>query len=302
MRISVGGRSIELSRQGAGRFLRRSRRRLLGARRLGLILNYHRVRDTPGRDVCSVSPSRLHEHLQVVARHFCVLGLSQALAQAEEPTEPGNRPWVALTFDDGYADNLEAALPILEAHAAPATFFISSGAVLNQEEFWWDQIRDVEAAKRHKERFKRMDLEQRQRELRRLCPTPGPVRPDYRPLSVDEVRRLGSHPLAEIGSHTVHHASLPCLAATAQSLEIEQDKRALEQMLGRAVAWFAYPYGAFNDAVRERVQAAGFKGAFTVEPEPVEPGRNRFSMPRFHVENWSERDFEQRLLSWWRHW
>ncbi len=111
--------------------------------RLGVILLYHRV---AGAEVdpwaLAVSPRHFAEHMEVLARRGRPLGLADLAAGVRDGTRPrrGRRPAVAVTFDDGYADNLFEALPVLERHEIPATVFLASGAIGRDREFWWDEL------------------------------------------------------------------------------------------------------------------------------------------------------------------
>jgi peptidoglycan/xylan/chitin deacetylase (PgdA/CDA1 family) len=102
----------------------------------GLVLLYHRVA-TPVSDahLLCVSPPHFAEHLEVLAR----LGRLRPL----ESVATGGEDGVALTFDDGYADNLYHARPLLERFAAPATVFVATGYVGSQREFWWDEVERI---------------------------------------------------------------------------------------------------------------------------------------------------------------
>jgi peptidoglycan/xylan/chitin deacetylase (PgdA/CDA1 family) len=114
----------------------RLRRRLRG-RAVGLILCYHRVaQDRPDPWELCVSPQHFAEHLEVISAVGRPVPLPELTADAKEH----DRPLVAVTFDDGYADNLHAAKPLLEAADVPATVFVVSGAVGQAREFWWDEL------------------------------------------------------------------------------------------------------------------------------------------------------------------
>ena len=109
-----------------------------GSRRL-LVLMYHRIA-TPRTDPwqLAVTPSHFAEHLEVIRRHgrpISVRDLTRALAAGRTP-----RRAIVVTFDDGYADNLHNALPLLERHDVPATMFITAGCMGRLDGFWWDQL------------------------------------------------------------------------------------------------------------------------------------------------------------------
>lgn len=105
----------------------------------GLILLYHRIAAPPqDAHLLCVSPDRFREHLDVIAQ----LGRPMALGEMARALRAGRLPprAIAVTFDDGYADNLVNAKPMLERFGVPATVFVASGYVGAQREFWWDAI------------------------------------------------------------------------------------------------------------------------------------------------------------------
>jgi len=128
--MSVGGVD------GARRALRKIRNRV----RPGiLILVYHRITQLE-RDpyrLC-VTPRHFAEHLEVLQKQHLVISLKDVVNARRSGTVP--RRAVVLTFDDGYADNLENASPLLRQYGAPATLFVVSGSIGNEREFWWDEL------------------------------------------------------------------------------------------------------------------------------------------------------------------
>jgi peptidoglycan/xylan/chitin deacetylase (PgdA/CDA1 family) len=125
------------------RGLGRARRVLRAARNLlsphGVILVYHRIAraEHDPWSLC-VSPDRFAEQLEVLRRCATVVPL-QRLFEAI-PAARRNRPPVAITFDDGYADNLHRAKPLLERHGTPATLFVASGYMGVRRAFWSDEL------------------------------------------------------------------------------------------------------------------------------------------------------------------
>ena len=100
-----------------------------------VVLMYHRVAacEVDPWNLC-VSPQRFEEHLKALRGSYTIVSLRE-LAGTASP-----RNAVAITFDDGYADNLLEAAPLLEHYAAPACFFLTSGALGMSREFWWDEL------------------------------------------------------------------------------------------------------------------------------------------------------------------
>jgi peptidoglycan/xylan/chitin deacetylase (PgdA/CDA1 family) len=116
------------------------------ARRLGnqsdgkvLILLYHRVAKLDSDPwALAVNPRRFAEHLEVLRQHARPMQLRE-LSQGLRDGNLSDRS-VVITFDDGYADNLHNAKPLLERHDIPATVFVASGYVGRKREFWWDEL------------------------------------------------------------------------------------------------------------------------------------------------------------------
>jgi|SRR5579883_2043241 len=117
-----------------------------------LILMYHRVADDPvDYWKLAVSPAHFEEQLSVLRRSYHPLPLVEFVDRLVAGTLPPNA--VALTFDDGYVDNLTAALPRLEAADVPATVFIATGFIDQPEPFWWDELANLILCASGAERF-----------------------------------------------------------------------------------------------------------------------------------------------------
>ncbi len=107
-----------------------------------IILLYHRVLDLDSDPhLLSVSPQHFDEHLAIIRQRCQVLSLRNLQQALLEDTLP--RRGVVVTFDDGYADNLYNAKPLLEKHNVPATMFVSTGAIGYPREFWWDELENI---------------------------------------------------------------------------------------------------------------------------------------------------------------
>lgn len=107
-----------------------------------IVLMYHRVAILE-TDVwrLAVRPAHFEEHLQVLSRNWQVIPLSDLAEDLKNRKLKNNS--VAITFDDGYADNFLTAKPLLEKYRLPATFFVSSSTIGQQTEFWWDELENL---------------------------------------------------------------------------------------------------------------------------------------------------------------
>ena len=121
------------------RLLRRIGNRLRPARPQPLILMYHRVA-APAVDPwgLAVHQDRFAAHMEVLRKHRTPLAMSEIVRRLQNGTLPGNA--VAVTFDDGYVDNVSDARPRLAAAGVPATIFLVADALGQPREFWWDEV------------------------------------------------------------------------------------------------------------------------------------------------------------------
>lgn len=118
------------------------RNAVFGAPR-GLILLYHRVAE-PVADPwgLAVSTANFAAHMAVLRRFGTPCKMATLGGSLREPAE-GSDVDIAVTFDDGYADNLSRALPILEAEEVPATTYVVSNAIGDPSSFWWDRVSEI---------------------------------------------------------------------------------------------------------------------------------------------------------------
>ena len=141
-----------------------------------VILMYHRIGD-PGCDPwgLAVRPERFAEHLDVLRRNARPMGLRRLTEELRDGTlNPGA---VAVTFDDGYANNLYLAKPLLERHEVPATVFVTSGMVGRDREFWWDELEAILLAPRKLPQALRLEIEGQTHEWARIEDAPNSTQP-----------------------------------------------------------------------------------------------------------------------------
>jgi len=122
------------------RFLFEKLRRGIGRPESGpAILMYHRIAN-PRVDPwgLAVQPERFEQHLAVLRRIRCPLPMSEFVSRLERGALPGDA--VAVTFDDGYVDNLHEASPRLASAGVPATLFLATSFVGKRHEYWWDEL------------------------------------------------------------------------------------------------------------------------------------------------------------------
>jgi peptidoglycan/xylan/chitin deacetylase (PgdA/CDA1 family) len=298
-----------------------------------VILMYHRVFETSSDpwELC-VSPKHFGLHLELLRRYFPVLSLKQLLKALRNAQLP--KRGVVLTFDDGYADNLWNAKPLLEKYGLPATVFITSGSLDSRSEFWWDELERIllQPGKLPKRlhlnvrgraySWETTNLEDRKiayfalhNKLQPLKPTErDPImadlfawaaldptgRSDYRPLATDELIQLAQGELVDIGAHAMTHPLLSAMTPSDQSAEIAGSRKKLEDIIGSRVDTFSYPYGNLSADTVGIVGKSGFVTALTTSEHPVRAGANPFQLGRFAVGDWGADRFKRRLDNFFR--
>jgi peptidoglycan/xylan/chitin deacetylase (PgdA/CDA1 family) len=255
----------------------------------GAILLYHRVATGDDPLELNVSPENFAGQMEVVRSAATPVALGELRA--------GSRR-VAVTFDDGYRDNLTTAEPILNAAGVPATVFVTSGPVDDGRELWWDELVRLGAAEAF-ERLRRLTPAERERELATLRQGP-PGQVEHPLLAPDEVATLAASPAIEVGAHTVTHPMLSALPAAAQQCEIVESRRRVAELAGVAVMTFAYPFGTpldYDNTSVRLVREAGFALACANIASPVGARSPQYELPRLLVRDWSPEEFERRLES-----
>ena len=289
-----------------------------------LVLLYHRVaqldHDPYG---LAVRPDRFEQQCNVLRQHCDVVPLRDA---------NGGPRQVAITFDDGYADNCGAAREILTAAGLPATFFITEARLGQRVEVWWDRLEHIlfecEPVPGHLEvhiggsRFWG-DIRSRTARarvhwalywrLQRLRPATiesiltgietqlGIERDDretHRWMTVDELRALATTAGVDVGAHTLTHAFLSALPRDEQWNEINGSRVHLEQLLQTRISSFSYPYGghdAFDAVTTQLVREAGYSLACTSTGGLAHANHDPFVIPRNVVGDWDAAAFTQWL-------
>jgi peptidoglycan/xylan/chitin deacetylase (PgdA/CDA1 family) len=311
--------------------LRAARGRLLNlVDRPVVILLYHRVTTLPADpQLLAVAPERFRAQLRYLKDRF-------PLVRLEDDWSRLRRPAVAVTFDDGYADNAKEALPILEEVGVPATFFVTTGAVGSLREFWWDDLERLVLGEgerpprltlddpEHGRSWPTSSLAERRALYAELHPLVKRVDPGRREgwlgqlrawagageagreanraLTADELRRLAASPWVTLGAHTVTHTPLSSLPAAAQREEIAASRRQLEAFAGKAAPVFSYPFGTREDytrASRDLCEELGFVKAASNFPGQAHAWTDPFQLPRQLVRDWPVDVFAERLRSFW---
>ena len=289
------------------------------ARRGGrtVILCYHGVRPRSAsafdpNGAMHVTPQLFESHLAYLTGTCDVLPLETVAARRDTPA-PNGRIAVAITFDDGYRDNLELAFPLLRKYGCPATIFLPTSFIGTGRPFWWEQIEawirganaplahdgtvfDLATAGDKVRLFDRLRAgltragpERRQQLLDELRVLLAPARDvESSTLSWQQVDLLVASGLISFGAHTVNHFAVSSLTDAELDFEIGAARRELAQRLAVTSGFFAFPYGRYAD-LDPRSSAVlrrhGYAGAVTLVAGDVARSASAHSLPRIFVED-----------------
>lgn len=290
-----------------------------------LCLLYHRI--NPVEDPIyhlTVSPAHFEEQILFLKEHFPIL-------RFEEDWVKGSGTGVVITFDDGYADNCEYALPILERHQIPATVFVSTGYVDTEREYWWDEIgRLLTLDIAYPQKFvlrdslycyewetdtkeKRIDVAKSLQWILRTDPDTTRAdlfieqlrswtgvregaRKENLPVSMQQLMRLSSSDCITIGGHTVNHRSLGVRPVEEQRYEIGASVRWLQRKLGWRIEVFSYPFGAavdYNEDTFTVCEENGIRKAATTVRRLWDNSCGCYEIPRIEVGNYDRNGLER---------
>lgn len=214
-----------------------------------MVLFYHRVAD---RDLTpwTITNADFRRHLDYLQAHFEIVTLAEA--QRRIATRFNPHPCVAITFDDGYADNCEQALPELARRKIPVTYFVTLENIETGRPFPHDAELGVSAP----------------------------------PNTVEQLRAMVASGLVEIGGHTRTHADLGQIHDTAQlEDEVIGATRALERLVEQPIHYFAFPFGQhanLNHAAINLCRQNGIRGVCSAYGGYNFPGDDPYHLQRIH--------------------
>jgi peptidoglycan/xylan/chitin deacetylase (PgdA/CDA1 family) len=191
-----------------------------------VVLCYHSVNPEPS--YLGLTPELFDAHLAWLGEHCQVVSLDELVAAPAR----GGGPYVAITFDDGYADNHEYALPLLSARGMTASFFVAVGF-----------------------------LERDDTVMAHLAEVWGRPRDQLRSLSWEQVGELRAAGMA-IGSHTWSHRNLAHMKPGEVESDLRRSRETLERRLGEPVRSVAYPWGKLGRHVNASTFAAARRAGF----------------------------------------
>lgn len=269
------------------------------------ILIYHRVlpRPDPLFPEC-MDARRFEQHLRLLTRWFKVIPLARAVRQLRSRSLPSRA--VCITFDDGYADSADVALPLLQRYGVSATFFVAS-AYLDGGSLWSDVVIDAvrnapgERINLGRSGFGVYDIAcplRRRAVIDMLIATLGSLPEPERMQRVAALARCHGNTMIcpdqllalhragmDIGAHTPGHTILTGMSNAQARSQIAAGRDRLQDLIQSQVTLFAYPNGRpgrdFEKRHANMLRSQGFDAAVTSAWGAARPETDLFELPRF---------------------
>ena len=290
------------------------------------ILTFHRVANSNGKfqnnglPSISIAVNNFNLLIKFLKKHYHIISVEEYLTSIENRKKlPRNS--MILTFDDGYKEVLDYALPRLGKFKLPAVLFVPTRVIDEGGCFWWDVLYLL-CSNSPNIQFDKKDLiapsvsnylnkidsrpsSSRSKEIYDLienllnCPEETRLKVvkyifeiyenmDAKPilaptvLKWEDVKKLHASQV-EIGSHTISHRFLSTVAEQEVRDDLAGSKKKLENVLNSKVRCFAYPGGRYNDKIVEMVEAAGYTCAFTTNPGVNSIDENPYQLKRINI-------------------
>ncbi len=283
-----------------------------------IIVNYHYVRDPDpkwgGIHPCPVGD--FQKHIAFLKKNFEITDIA-GVYQAAKTRKPGR--FCAITFDDGFRDNYENALPILKKHNAIGTFFIiggtlegrmplthklhvlfsvmSAGELIDSFNQWAAGAYIIPKDHSINNRRKHGDMLTNNFKEAMILIDPrlrdGFVDHCFSKKGLDEARLVKDFFMPEelikdldrtgmlIGSHSHGHNSFEVLSAAEIKSDLLASRAILEKITGKKINTFSYPHGRYSDQTLAELEAAGFDYAVTIDRRPVSSEDKPLLIPRY---------------------
>lgn len=285
---------------------------------------FHRI--SPHQDPLwpPVRPEHFDEILNYLKRNFEIVPLEETVLGNYKPTK--SKQLCAITFDDGYKDFLEYALPIINKYKVPASLYVITDCVnsnvppwtylfnhllLNSKissleidsieipdslknNSWKNEEEKIACIKRFSPVLKTISDEEKERIMSRVQTQIKDVEtPKGLMLSWDEIKVIKSEGI-EIGSHSGNHPALSRhLNLDTVRYELIRSGEEIKEAIGKFPIAISYPFGIYNNEVKKIAKEVGYKMGLTVLPKPYSCKDDQFEIPR--IELYSESFFRSRM-------
>jgi len=277
-----------------------------------LVLVYHQVTTQEEKySLGGITQKQLDQHVTLLKKAFNILSINEALLKLTSGTLPKNS--LVITFDDGYKDNVENALPVLKKHKVSGLFFVCPG-LIESEYMWNDVLVEYLQAENSKQKIASVlneyeldrdeiidSLGSNEKGISKIVSLVKYLESNERSdlcksllskidtsklkqlMSADNINQLDKSGM-DIGSHSLTHPILSCQNNDQALNEIVASKVKLEELISSEIRYFAYPNGKlnrdYNDSHAKMVEDAGYQAGFSTNWGTLNHAEDNFHIPR----------------------
>ena len=287
-----------------------------------LVLVYHGVVTLPDHSISPgpIAVKQFEKHLSYYKQNFDVVSLDSMFQMYRDDFIPKKKT-IALTFDDGYENNYTYAAPLLKRYDFPATMYIISQCIEDDNRLTWydyvdliknhldveqinmavfgrDQIHTVPQLRSF---IKMLNITQRNvlyDQIRKLVRVedyiPKYPRENWKLMDKQCLKELSKSTLIEIGAHSHNHPNLGEINIEDAKREVVDSKKLIEQTINKEVRSIAFPDGSYTDAVKKVCLEAGFKNLLAVNYRCASDISDKSILPRYGLS--STTTFESNMI------
>jgi len=292
----------------------------------GVVLMYHRVlppevwRQSYSADAIVVTPQTFADHLATIAKYLKPVSPQEFAERLIDP-QHALAGHCLITFDDGWYDNHDYALPLLERHRVPAVIYIATDYIGTQNTFWQERLARMlhrlwQARVAQNDLYDELGMHallaqtdasvrffvragisalktrsqaeidgflQRTQSVLRQHALPDDEIGHDRFMTWQQVGRLHASDMVTVGSHAQSHTPMTKLTPQDVARELHESQAVIAQQIKFATPWFAYPNGDHDATSRQLAQQAGYRMAVTTEIGGVHSGDDPMRLRRISI-------------------
>jgi peptidoglycan/xylan/chitin deacetylase (PgdA/CDA1 family) len=297
-----------------------------------IILMYHGIVPEPdfGFSVNHLAVSEFEKHLRYLKKNFTIKSLNEIMDDYRNDVAY-YKPVIALTFDDGYANNYHYAYPLLQKYGLPATIFAVTSGLENPDAIlWYDYIdsiknridyralsqadlgfnhsltglqQQISDSGSLKSFLKKLAFKEKQKiidflQLKGHYPDISERGDFLRLLNAAQMKEMTDSGLIEIGSHTHTHPNLAELTDEEAGFEVSHSRKLIEEATGKPAISIAFPDGSYSEETKALCKKNGYKNLLAVKYRLPTDRQDKSILPRFCISNTTTAESNFLMFNW----
>lgn len=284
-----------------------------------VVLAYHGIvkNKKPILSERHLDQEEFERHLKYIRNNYDVISLDQAFTYYQQKIKPSKKS-IVITFDDGYKNNFKYAVPLLEKYNMPATFYITTKRIQDENFLFWFDLLDISLENINDDQLSKLNDNELVRSFGKKLMNIGDIKSivktfnkeqkeaflslvyelldtynlikqynsDYYDLmNEEELKYISASSLFTLGSHSHSHHNMDILSKEQLIFELKESKKLLEEVTQKEILSIAYPDGAYNDFVKKTSIECGFKQLLAVNSRAKSDKYDQSLMTRHCISN-----------------